>query len=128
MILMAEREHPIREAEQRRIRDLEQEIADVRSYLDRLEKQLAIACGANLKYSGMRIKTALLTLLEERGVALPQSEIEEELEIGGVVAGKRQPKSQIGKSIDRLLRVEKPEIKKHNGKIGRAEWGDERFR
>lgn len=107
MITMAEERHtPIREASQRRIRDLQEEIRETEIYLSSLKRQLAIAGGANLKYSGMRIKDAIFKYLDEVKSST-QEAIETELNAGGVVAGKRQAESQVGKSIDRLLRAGK---------------------
>ena len=78
------------------------------------------------KYSGMRIRDALCAFLDETSVAHPQNAIEDELAGGGAIAGKAQPKIQIGKSVDRLIRTGM--LRKVGDKIGRAEWGDERFR
>lgn len=119
MITMAEERHnPIREASQRRIKELQDEIRDTELYLASLKKQLAIAGGANLTYSGMRIKNAIYKFLEETGTPQTQEAIEAELNAGGVVAGKRQAESQVGKSIDRLLRAGK--LRMAGGKIERA--------
>jgi hypothetical protein len=107
MTMAEERQHPIREASQRRLRDLEEEIRETEQYLGSLKKQLAIAGGANLKYSGMRIKNAIYKFLDDVKSPQTQEAIEAELNAGGVSAGKRQAESQVGKSIDRLIRAGK---------------------
>jgi hypothetical protein len=117
MTMAEERQTPIREAVQRRLRDLDEEIRETENYLASLKKQRAIAGGANLMYSGMRIKNAIYKFLDESG---PQTQetIETALNAGGVAAGKRQAESQVGKSIDRLIRAGK--LRKSGDKIERA--------
>lgn len=104
MIIMAEESHnPIRDAAERRIRGLVEEISYTKSHLKSLEKQLAVASGSDSKYYGKRIMNAVHDYLRENG---PQ-EIEvviEALNALKVAAGKRQAESQVGKSIRRLLR------------------------
>jgi hypothetical protein len=117
MIMVDEIRNPIRDAAARRLRELDDEIRDVEAYLLSLKRQRAIAAGASLTYSGMRIKNAIYMFLDEKGPQTRDSIISQ-LNSGGVSAGKRQAESQVGKSIDRLLRAGK--LRKVGDKIDRA--------